>query len=231
MAVKPVQTVLFLVVAAAAAVGADLVDQFDQSSLNIQPNDDLFTILKKASFVKRKYYGETEIQVNGFSWSNCGPGTDAIKVNSASVSPDPLNLPGNANVGFDVTFSAPIVAPLKAELKIEKRVLFWIEIPCISNVGSCTYNDICSMIPSPPGGQCPPPFSSYKIPCRCPFKPGRYRLPSYQVYINDSSIPAALADGDFRVTARLSTNGKQVACVAGTLSVTRHQTAASRKMK
>jgi ganglioside GM2 activator len=45
---------------------------------------------------------------------------------------------------------------------------FWIDVPCIDNVGSRDYEDLCADIPFPPGEPCPEPFLSLNLPCNCP---------------------------------------------------------------
>lgn len=48
----------------------------------------------------------------------------------------------------------------------------WIQLPCIDNLGSCTYDDVCTILDNliPPGTACPEPLQTYGIPCHCPFK-------------------------------------------------------------
>lgn len=48
----------------------------------------------------------------------------------------------------------------------------WIQLPCIDQLGSCTYDDVCSILDEliPPGTPCPEPLLTYGIPCHCPFK-------------------------------------------------------------
>lgn len=48
----------------------------------------------------------------------------------------------------------------------------WIQLPCIEQLGSCTYDDVCSILDEliPPGTPCPEPLLTYGIPCHCPFK-------------------------------------------------------------
>ena len=56
----------------------------------------------------------------------------------------------------------------------------WIQLPCIDQLGSCTYDDVCTLLDDaiPPGTSCPEPLLTYGIPCHCPFQevhlsPGR----------------------------------------------------------
>ena len=55
---------------------------------------------------------------------------------------------------------------LQLSLSVKKKVLFWITVPCIDNVGSCTYDNVCDLLVT---FACPPPFKKYGIPCSCPF--------------------------------------------------------------
>jgi len=55
---------------------------------------------------------------------------------------------------------------LQLSLTVKKQVIFWITVPCIDNVGSCTYDDLCNIMTQ---FGCPAPFKEYGIPCRCPF--------------------------------------------------------------
>lgn len=63
----------------------------------------------------------------------------------------------------------------------------WIQLPCIDQLGSCTYDDICTILDTliPPGTPCPEPLLTYGIPCHCPFKavrpPGCPRVVSGRV--------------------------------------------------
>lgn len=56
----------------------------------------------------------------------------------------------------------------------------WIQLPCIDQLGSCTYNDVCTILDNliPPGTTCPEPLLTYGIPCHCPFKAVRLKPPA-----------------------------------------------------
>lgn len=43
----------------------------------------------------------------------------------------------------------------------------WIKVPCIQNVGSCYYSDLCKYAPTE-NDICPYVLSENDIPCRCP---------------------------------------------------------------
>eukprot|EP00118_Oscarella_pearsei_P007746 m.38674 g.38674 ORF g.38674 m.38674 type:complete len:210 (+) comp32625_c0_seq1:64-693(+) len=154
----------------------------------------------------------------GFSWKNCGSSSDPVQIHSASIT-DPIPIPGTLNFSVNFTFAAPIESPLKAEVTIQKKILgAFITVPCIENIGSCTYDDVCSLIP--PLSECPPPLSTYGIPCQCPLKQGSYAIPSYSVDIPEiSGLPSWLSNGDYHLKAALSTNGKSVGCYEAYVSL------------
>lgn len=61
----------------------------------------------------------------------------------------------------------------QVELTVEKEVAgFWAKVPCVDQIGSCTYEDFCQIIDTviPPGEPCPEPLHTYGLPCHCPFK-------------------------------------------------------------
>jgi hypothetical protein len=60
----------------------------------------------------------------------------------------------------------------------------WIKVPCVKSIGSCTYDDLCTLlekIPLQPDGTCPKPLPSLGIPCRCPIPSFRVRQLRYCV--------------------------------------------------
>nr|XP_009683997.1 PREDICTED: ganglioside GM2 activator-like [Struthio camelus australis] len=62
---------------------------------------------------------------------------------------------------------------LQAVLVVEKALgELWIQLPCVDQLGSCTYSDVCTILDNliPPGTTCPEPLLTYGIPCHCPFK-------------------------------------------------------------
>ncbi len=95
------------------------------------------------------------------------------------------------------------------ELTLEKKIAgFWIKVPCIDNVGSCTYNGICADWAK----VCPTYFAQYGLPCTCPFPAKSYSVAGASFPIT-GSIPG-IAAGDFQATANLvSTTGGHIVCL------------------
>ncbi len=98
-----------------------------------------------------------------FSYQNCGPSTDPFQVNSLQISPDPLRIPGSVTLSGDAKIAQNITGPLTMNVRIIKLIgPVKFEIPCVDNFGSCTYDDVCAMLP--PSDQCPQYFKDNKIP-------------------------------------------------------------------
>lgn len=56
---------------------------------------------------------------------------------------------------------------------LEREVAgFWVKVPCVEELGSCHYPDVCDILDQviPPGLDCPEPLHTYGLPCHCPFK-------------------------------------------------------------
>ncbi|XP_071426512.1 ganglioside GM2 activator-like [Pithys albifrons albifrons] len=153
--------------------------------------------------------------VGGFAWENCGD-KDPVVVQSLSVAPDPISIPGSLRVSAAVNNGKTMASPLKAELVVEKALGdLWIQLPCIDQLGSCTYNDVCSILDDliPPGVPCPEPLLTYGIPCHCPFKEGFYSLPASDFDVPDVELPSWMTNGNYRVRAVLSNGGEERACL------------------
>ncbi|XP_005110587.2 ganglioside GM2 activator [Aplysia californica] len=147
-------------------------------------------------------------RVGAFKYTNCGdPNTDLANLKDLTLSPDPLTFPGPLNVQFDADIKSTVDAPLKGVVVIETKIgSTWLKIPCIGNIGSCTYDDICELLQ---GITCPQPFVSAGIPCQCPFSQGSYALPKTTFDIEAAIFPP----GDYHATANLTYGGSRVACV------------------
>ncbi|KAL5011142.1 hypothetical protein ScPMuIL_013447 [Solemya velum] len=143
--------------------------------------------------------------------------TKAVHVDFASLSPYPLEIPSakglTVNVSVDVLQA--LHAPVSMEVKIQKKILFWITIPCVSNVGSCTYN-ACELLYTQFGhAGCPSELMSNQFPCMCPIEPGRYTLRPTRFpmeYIHP--VFQWLASGDYKIEVVLKNKntGAQLGC-------------------
>ncbi len=95
------------------------------------------------------------------------------------------------------------------EVTLEKKIAgFYVKIPCIDNVGSCTYKGVCADWAK----VCPTYFAKYGLPCTCPFPAKSYSISDASFSI-DQSVPG-IGQGDYRATANLvSTTGGHIVCL------------------
>ncbi|KAM4826724.1 ganglioside GM2 activator [Thomomys bottae] len=161
-------------------------------------------------------------KLGGFSWDNCDEGQDPAVIKSLMLAPDPIIIPGDVTVSAEGTTQVPLISPQKVELTLEKEVAgFWVKIPCVEQLGSCTYDNACKMLDYyiPPGQSCPEPLHTYGLPCHCPFKEGTYSLPSTNFTLPDLELPSWLSTGNYRVQSILSSGGKRLACIKLAISL------------
>lgn len=92
---------------------------------------------------------------------------------------------------------------------------FKVEIPCINNFGSCTYSDVCAMLPIP--DDCPPFFKERSIPCSCPFPSGDYSASDVEIEV---ILPDKVPPGEYNILANFQ-NSKigHVGCINISLKV------------
>uniref|UniRef100_T1IP49 MD-2-related lipid-recognition domain-containing protein n=1 Tax=Strigamia maritima TaxID=126957 RepID=T1IP49_STRMM len=156
-------------------------------------------------------FGHGEQSVS-FSWDNCGTGEQAL-IKELTLSPTPLIIPGNVTIDFVGESAIDAVSPLKTQLTMKRKLgFFWIDIPCVDDLGSCNYDDGCTLLEKyfPVKDPCPPVFLDNNIPCHCPFPKGEYKIPSYTVDIPSDPLPSWLSDGQYKIRIEISPN---YACV------------------
>ncbi len=78
---------------------------------------------------------------------------------------------------------------------MEKKVAgFWIKVPCIDKIGSCTYDNVCTEWAQ----VCPKYFEKYGLPCTCPIPVRTYSVSDVVLDISEKLPPGS--SGDIRVT-------------------------------
>ncbi|XP_027697466.1 ganglioside GM2 activator [Vombatus ursinus] len=163
-------------------------------------------------------------KVSDFSWENCDGGHDPVVITSLEVEPVPISIPGEVTIGMETKANIPLTSPVKAVVTLEKELRpgFWLLIPCIKNIGSCTYKDICEIIDTfiPPGEPCPEPLHTYGLPCHCPFKKGTYSLPKTSFQIPPVKLPHSLSSGKYRAQVILSNSSTRLGCFKITVPFT-----------
>ncbi|XP_053151411.1 ganglioside GM2 activator [Hemicordylus capensis] len=154
-------------------------------------------------------------QVQNFRWEKCGPSSLPAVIKSMSIEPDPIPIPGDVTCSVSAATTMALTPPLQAVVTLEKKLGdIWIKLPCVDDIGSCTYKDICTDLDRliPPGQACPEPLQSFDIPCHCPFKAGTYNLPTSQFYIPNMDLPSFLTNGNYQLKVELSIGDQDLAC-------------------
>lgn len=145
---------------------------------------------------------------SGIKWNYCSS-DHVISINELKVSPE-IVLGGNLTVEFSASISRNVTSG-KLALTLEKKEVVYIEIPCIDNIGSCTYDNFCSLIGDHP---CDPFFVKYNLPCKCPFPQGKYGIPSVTIPLPvPSNIPSWLESGDYYAKADLTDSEGTIICL------------------
>uniref|UniRef100_A0A8C6SYX1 GM2 ganglioside activator n=1 Tax=Neogobius melanostomus TaxID=47308 RepID=A0A8C6SYX1_9GOBI len=164
----------------------------------------------------------SKAQVLGFDWKNCGKPDAPAVLQTLSVAPDPITIPGDLSAEASGTTTVELAAPLALNLTLEKEVAgFWVKIPCVEELGSCNYENACDLLDQiiPPGQDCPEPLHSYGLPCHCPFKAGSYSLPKSDFYIPNLDLPYWLTNGNYRAQGVLGKDGSVLGCLKVALSI------------
>ncbi|XP_008309264.1 ganglioside GM2 activator [Cynoglossus semilaevis] len=164
----------------------------------------------------------TKPQILGFDWKNCGQPNDPAVMKTLAVSPDPISIPGELTATASGSTAVELTAPLSLNVILEREVAgFWVKVPCVEELGSCHYPDVCDILDQviPPGLDCPEPLRTYGLPCHCPFKSGSYSLPKSDFYLPDIELPSWLTNGHYRVQGVLGMKGTQLGCLEVTFSL------------
>ncbi|KAJ8945078.1 hypothetical protein NQ318_005258 [Aromia moschata] len=82
----------------------------------------------------------------------------------------------------------------QATIEVKKDELgMWIKVPCVDQMGSCTYDDLCAH-GVPVGNSCPRQFIDSKVPCRCPIPKGTYTIkPSVELPMSSYALSSVYA--------------------------------------
>ncbi|XP_059202110.1 ganglioside GM2 activator [Centropristis striata] len=182
----------------------------------------LLAVLTQVNCSSSKLKRVRRAQVLGFDWKNCGKPDDPAVLKTLNLSPDPISIPGDLIASASGSTAVELKSPLSLDVTLEKEVVgIWVKIPCVDELGSCHYRDICDILNQliPPGQDCPEPLHTYGLPCRCPFKAGSYSLPKSDFYLPNMDLPYWLTNGNYRVQGVLSSQGKELSCVKVALSL------------
>ncbi|KAG7165821.1 Ganglioside GM2 activator-like [Homarus americanus] len=157
-----------------------------------------------------------------FSWSNCGDVSDPVQLKQLQVQPDPLLIKRNISLNLNSFLTVDVDAPISAIVKVERRIgWLWVKLPCLDELGSCHYEDLCKLVPLSPTEPCPDPFPRFKLPCRCPLSKGHYSVQDGVFSIPGIAdiLPAWLVSGDYYIHGTAYKDGRRLGCYTLYISV------------
>jgi len=162
------------------------------------------------------------VEPMSFSWADCGPATAPIHLSILKIVPDPIILGDNITIFADgstkVDFTPQI--GVSVSLVIETKVFgYWVKVPCVDNIGSCTYSDPCALMAN--DVHLCPTITPYGLPCKCPIKANSYGTPTKGIVAHTRNPGYSwLTSGDYRVTATLNGPASSVlGCIQVTASL------------
>ncbi|XP_035685463.1 ganglioside GM2 activator-like [Branchiostoma floridae] len=164
-------------------------------------------ILKAALFVAMVMVATP---ATGHSFSDCGG--SAIKVELGSIRlPDPIVLRAGRqeSIGGKASLKKDLPDRLKVKLKVEKKILWgYVTVPCVNELGSCTYDIACNN-----------PIVT-QLGIKCPVKAGDHCL-NKVITIPNISIPSFLASGQYkmRMEVRSYYSGEMLGCGQAQLAI------------
>jgi len=152
-----------------------------------------------------------------FTYKSCGPASDPIVIATVSLTPsNPVVLGANLTITASGSTSEAITSTnlAKAAVTIAKSVFgVYIDIPCLDNVGSCTYTDLCGLLAN---ASCPS-LQTYGYDCKCPFAAQSYNIPNSQnpnPLVVSLPLPPSwldwLTSGDYEAQATLYDNDSNI---------------------
>ncbi|XP_060066650.1 ganglioside GM2 activator-like [Ylistrum balloti] len=157
--------------------------------------------------------GQKPTNLKDFVFKNCGGNTGSTF--NLNITPDPIQFPGTLNIDADIDLKQAIDSPLAVSLKMKRNFNGnWIEVPCIANIGSCTYTSLCEALAPV---SCPPQLTKAGIGCHCPFKAKTYTVKGMSIDVDAS----AFISGEFQVQANVTfgTDSKYNQCIDAQFTV------------
>jgi ganglioside GM2 activator len=99
-----------------------------------------------------------------------------------------------------------------------RKTIFGISVkmPCVDNVGSCKYHDVCSMVSEIK--ECPLlSAAGNNVACTCPFASGLYKVRNFKL-----EVPKEIPHGQYSIKAEfLDKDDESLACVLLSLNVSK----------
>lgn len=167
--------------------------------------------------------------IQALSVTSClNPTSPQLVTVHASVSPDPVVLPGAITLSLTANVLRNITGSLNLDVRVAKNMFMGtrIPLPCIqtrwARLGSCTYRDLCRVLPRD-NTRCPRAMKNNNIPCSCPIHAGIYNLPPTRLPfgLKNANVFSSMIAGDYeaRITLTDVTSNTELVCYDVKLTV------------
>lgn len=166
----------------------------------------------------------------GVVLKNCGSASDPIQFDTNVILKPNATIELGANL--TIVSASGSTALTLSSVNLEKAVVIiakaifgvYVDIPCLDNVGSCTYTNLCTLLQN---ASCASFTKDYGYPCQCPFPSGAYSIPNSQdgnpLTVSLPTPPSWLdwlTSGDYCAKATLyDENGNRLVCAEIMLSL------------
>jgi len=137
---------------------------------------------------------------------NCGGYDTPIFVNSLNF-PDTIELGGTASVSVDLSVKKTITKASLVKVELTKDGS---QVPCIEEMGSCSYNNPCKLLENIP--QCPPQVLQSGWNCKCPLPERHVKLSNITIQVPTVPLPAFLIDGRYSAEVQMFDGSVQLFC-------------------
>ncbi|KAJ8298380.1 hypothetical protein KUTeg_024911 [Tegillarca granosa] len=137
--------------------------------------------------IKMQETGVLVRKLKNFNFHDCGGTVATIK--QFSISPDPIVVPGIVTFNAEIDLKSSVMKSpvLNAEVTVEKKEEgAYIKLPCIDQIGSCNYTDLCSMLNA-----------------------GVYSVNNGTLQYSEADLPS----GDYQIHAVITIKNQKAACV------------------
>ncbi|XP_029641045.1 ganglioside GM2 activator [Octopus sinensis] len=155
-----------------------------------------------------------------FEWSYCNGKSKVIKIKNLKIWPTPLKSPGKFYVDIDEETTQTLNSS-RIEIKVKKLGFIDLPVPCITNFGSCTYPDSCTVLNEMEkydyGGLMGPisqtikkMFDNNGVVHKCPVPPQKFSVKQAEFSLPKTSrIMKRFLKGNFEAQVRMIDNGNK----------------------
>jgi len=141
-------------------------------------------------------------KITNARWNNCGPSNDPFKLETLEINPSDIHFPEKMTISASAKLNGNVSSPIHVAVTMKRKLaFFWVTIPCEKQVGTCYYQNVCTLSPYKNDPTCPKLFNDFHLPCRCPVLEGDYSVEDMRINIPPIHVPEFLVNGKYGIRA------------------------------